>query len=101
MPRSELAEELREQAREHVEQLPAETALGHRGPQGGGEGQPADYASEPRQDGQGHPSGCSRRCSCLGVEVAVGPDDSVDDLLAVSRRARSGGLACPALPYPS
>lgn len=101
MPRPAPAEELREQAREHVEQLPAETALSHQGPQGGGEGQPADYDSKPRQDGPRPPSGCSRRCSCLGVEVALGPDDSVDDLLAASLQARSGGLACPALPYPS
>lgn len=48
MPRPELAEELREQAREHVGQLPAETALGHQDPHGGGEGQPADYDSEHR-----------------------------------------------------
>lgn len=34
---------LREQAREHVEEMPAETALGNRDPQGGGTGEPADY----------------------------------------------------------
>lgn len=40
---------LREQAREHVEQLPAETALGNRDPQGGAAGDPADYeAGQPR-----------------------------------------------------
>lgn len=40
------SEELRKQAREHVEELPAETALGNRDPQGGGVGEPADYDSE-------------------------------------------------------
>lgn len=34
---------LREEARERMEEMPAETALGHRDPQGGGEGEPSDY----------------------------------------------------------
>lgn len=36
-------EELEEIAREHVEELPGETALGHRDPEAGGEGEPQDY----------------------------------------------------------
>lgn len=38
--------ELREQARERVRDMPAESALGHRDPQGGGEGEPADYEGD-------------------------------------------------------
>lgn len=36
-------EALREQARKNIEDLPAETALGNRDPEGGGKGDPADY----------------------------------------------------------
>jgi hypothetical protein len=43
---SEHSERLREQARERIEEMPAESALGHRDPQGGGEGEPADYEGE-------------------------------------------------------
>lgn len=34
------------EAKEHVEAMPAETALGHADPAGGGEGTPADYVKE-------------------------------------------------------
>jgi hypothetical protein len=43
---SEQSDELREQARERVREMPAESALGHRDPQGGGEGEPADYEGD-------------------------------------------------------
>ncbi|MFL6136554.1 MAG: hypothetical protein ACJ74O_01995 [Frankiaceae bacterium] len=36
-------EELREEARKRIEEMPAETALGNRDPEGGGKGDPADY----------------------------------------------------------
>ncbi len=36
----------REQARERMEEMPAETALGHRDPAGGGTGDPQDYEGE-------------------------------------------------------
>jgi hypothetical protein len=36
-------EKLREEAHERIEKLPAETALGNRDPEGGGEGDPKDY----------------------------------------------------------
>lgn len=36
-------EKLREEARERMQDLPAETALGNRDPEGGGEGDPEDY----------------------------------------------------------
>lgn len=36
----------RTQARQTIEDLPAEDALGHRDPQGGGSGEPADYEHE-------------------------------------------------------
>jgi hypothetical protein len=39
----EKREELEELAKERVEELPGETALGHRDPQAGGEGEPEDY----------------------------------------------------------
>ena len=42
-PEQSEQEQLREQARERVQELPAETALGNRDPQGGGDGDPADY----------------------------------------------------------
>lgn len=41
-------EDLREQAHEVVEQLPAETALGNRDPQGGGESDPREYEAGNR-----------------------------------------------------
>ena len=34
---------LRDEAKERMQKLPAETALGNKDPEGGGEGQPADY----------------------------------------------------------
>ena len=45
---SEHDKRLREQARERVKEMPAESALGHRDPQGGGEGEPSDYEGEHR-----------------------------------------------------
>jgi hypothetical protein len=42
-------DDLREEARERMEQMPAETALGNRDPQGGGTGEPSDY--EQGQEG--------------------------------------------------
>lgn len=41
-------DDLRADAREWVEELPAETALGNRDPQGGGEGEPSDYEGPSR-----------------------------------------------------
>jgi hypothetical protein len=35
-----------EKARERMEEMPAETALGNRDPQGGGEGDPKDFEPE-------------------------------------------------------
>lgn len=43
MTSSDDKDALREEARKHVEELPAETALGNRDPQGGGQGDPKDY----------------------------------------------------------
>jgi hypothetical protein len=40
------AEDLERQAKERVEEMPAETALGNRDPQGGGEGDPKDFPPE-------------------------------------------------------
>ena len=42
---SELEKKLREEASERIDSMPAETALGRRDPEGGGEGDPADYVS--------------------------------------------------------
>jgi hypothetical protein len=39
-------EALREDARERIEDMPAETALGHRDPAGGGEGDPKEYEGD-------------------------------------------------------
>lgn len=36
-------QDLEEEAKERMEEMPAETALGNRDPQGGGEGDPKDY----------------------------------------------------------
>jgi hypothetical protein len=49
MSEPEQSEDLREQARERVEDMPAETALGNRDPQGGGQGEPSDFASQADQ----------------------------------------------------
>lgn len=40
------ADRLREEAHERMEDMPAETALGNRDPEGGGEGDPKDYEAE-------------------------------------------------------
>ncbi|XVU29663.1 hypothetical protein ACQPZJ_22055 [Actinoplanes sp. CA-054009] len=40
---TEKREELEELAKERVEELPGETALGHRDPEAGGDGDPQDY----------------------------------------------------------
>lgn len=37
---------LREKAHERNEAMPAESALGHRDPQGGGQGEPADFEGD-------------------------------------------------------
>lgn len=37
---------LREKAKERVEKMPGETALGNRDPQAGGEGDPKDYEGD-------------------------------------------------------
>lgn len=42
-------QELRQEADEVIEKLPAETALGNRDPEGGGEGDPKTY-QPPRND---------------------------------------------------
>lgn len=39
-------DELEQQAKERIEEMPAETALGNRDPQGGGEGDPKDFPPE-------------------------------------------------------
>lgn len=39
-------EDLRDIARERVDEMPAETALGRRDPLGGGEGDPKDYPGD-------------------------------------------------------
>ncbi len=39
----ENTEDLREEARKRMEEMPAETALGNRDPQTSGEGDPEDY----------------------------------------------------------
>jgi hypothetical protein len=39
-------ESLRQKARERNEAMPAESALGHRDPQGGGEGEPEDFKGD-------------------------------------------------------
>jgi hypothetical protein len=38
--------DLEQRAKERVEEMPAETALGNRDPQGGGEGDPKDFPPE-------------------------------------------------------
>lgn len=43
-------ETLREQARERMQNRPAETALGNRDPQGGGQGDPSEYEGNAEQD---------------------------------------------------
>ncbi len=40
---------LREQARERLRDVPAETALGNRDPEGGGQGDPSDYQGNAQQ----------------------------------------------------
>ncbi|MGN6610655.1 MAG: hypothetical protein ACTHLJ_02680 [Angustibacter sp.] len=39
-------DDLEQKAKERMEQMPAETALGNRDPQGGGEGDPKDFEPE-------------------------------------------------------
>ena len=36
-------EALRDEAKERMQKMPAETALGNKDPEGGGEGKPSDY----------------------------------------------------------
>ncbi len=43
MSSPEVPEEVARQARERVDEMPAESVTGHRDPQGGGKGEPADY----------------------------------------------------------
>ena len=43
-------DDLREKAREHVEQMPAETALGNPDPAGGSTDDPKDYPPGPDSD---------------------------------------------------
>ncbi len=38
--------DLAAQAKEHIDEMPAETALGNADPEGGGEGTPAEYVAE-------------------------------------------------------
>jgi hypothetical protein len=40
------AEDLEKKAKERMEDMPAESALGNRDPQGGGEGDPKDFKPE-------------------------------------------------------
>ncbi len=49
MSEPEQSDNLREQARERVEEMPAETALGNRDPEGGGEGEPGDFPPQTDQ----------------------------------------------------
>jgi hypothetical protein len=44
-------EELREEARERMEEMPAETALGNRDPQTSGEGDPEEYEGNEGEPG--------------------------------------------------
>lgn len=46
MPDDAAAKDLEAQAKKHVEEMPAETALGNADPEGGGKGTPADYVAE-------------------------------------------------------
>ena len=39
-------EDLEQKAKERIEEMPAESALGNRDPQGGGEGDPKDFPPE-------------------------------------------------------
>ena len=43
------SEDLREQTRKRIEEMPAETALGNRDPEGGGQREPADFPSQADQ----------------------------------------------------
>ena len=49
---SEPADDLRERAREHVEQLPAETALGNADPAGGVRDDPQVLDQAAREEGE-------------------------------------------------
>jgi hypothetical protein len=44
-------DDLKAEAKEHIEAMPAETSLGNRDPAGGGKGTPADY--EAKHEGRG------------------------------------------------
>jgi hypothetical protein len=46
MTQPEPTDKQRENARERIEDMPAETALGNRDPQGGGTGDPKDYKGD-------------------------------------------------------
>jgi ribosomal protein RSM22 (predicted rRNA methylase) len=46
MPDDAAAKDLEALAKKHVDEMPAETALGNADPEGGGEGTPADYVAE-------------------------------------------------------
>lgn len=43
---ADTTEDLEQKAKERVEEMPAETALGNRDPRGGGEGDPQDFPPE-------------------------------------------------------
>lgn len=43
MTDSQVPDDLAERARERVDEMPAESVTGERDPQGGGQGDPADY----------------------------------------------------------
>ena len=50
MSTPEVPEDLAQRARERVDEMPAEAADGQRDPQGGGEGDPADYRNVQNDD---------------------------------------------------
>ncbi|MCW2502135.1 MAG: hypothetical protein JWO79_419 [Actinomycetia bacterium] len=43
MTNPEPSQEMRDEAHQRIEDMPAETALGNRDPQGGGKGEPEDF----------------------------------------------------------
>jgi nicotinamide mononucleotide (NMN) deamidase PncC len=50
---ADVPEELAQKARERVDEMPAESVTGQRDPQGGGEGDPADYRNVQNDDEAG------------------------------------------------
>ena len=51
---SEPTDDLRERARQHVQQMPAETALGNADPAGGSTDDPGLYDDAAKEEKEGH-----------------------------------------------